>query len=192
MEDHSVIKEIITNKIYHIREQKVMLDRDLAELYNVETRILNRNVRRNINRFPEDFMFALRREEIMNLSQFGISSIKHAPNVFVFTRRGVSMLSSVLNSERAIRVNIEIMRIFDSLELFLTTHKELASKLKELEIKFNKYSNLETKINTHNDIIKDILEQIRRMISSPVKQVKKYGFHKQEGKRDNDKINRKK
>lgn len=177
--EHVIIKETIERKIYLIRGQKVMLDRDLAELYNGETRILNRNVRRNMKRFPEDFMFSLTREEIMNLSQFGISSsIKHAPNVFAFTRRGVSMLSSVLHSDRAIRVNIEIMRVFDNLELFLATHKEMADKLRELEIKVNKLSHLENKVTTHNEVIKDILDQIRRMINPPVKPQNKIGFRK--------------
>jgi len=98
--------EVIASKIYLIRGQKVMLDRDLAKLYGVETRVLNQAVRRNIKRFPEDFMFTLTREEIMNLSQIVTSSkIKHAPNVFAFTEQGVAMLSSVLNSERAILVN---------------------------------------------------------------------------------------
>ncbi|MBI5101922.1 MAG: ORF6N domain-containing protein, partial [Nitrospirae bacterium] len=91
--------EIIERKIYLIRGHKVMLDRDLAGLYGVETRVLNQTVRRNLDRFPDDFMFALTRDEIMNLSQIVISSrIKHAPNVFVFTEQGVAMLSGVLNS----------------------------------------------------------------------------------------------
>ncbi len=96
--------EMIERKIYVIRGHKVMLDRDLAALYGVETRVLNQAVRRNLDRFPEDFVFSLTREEILNLSQFVISSesrIKHAPNVFAFTEQGVAMLSSVLNSKRA-------------------------------------------------------------------------------------------
>lgn len=176
MENHSIIKELIERKIYIIRGQKVMLDRDLAELYNVETRILNRNVKRNSKRFPDDFMFSLTRDEILNLSQIGITSIKYAPSVFAFTRRGVSMLSSVLYSDRAIRVNIEIMRVFDNLELYLATHKEMADKLKELEIKVNKLGNLENKVSLHNEVIKDILEQIRRMINPPIKTIKVIGF----------------
>ena len=101
--------EIIERKIYLIRGHKVMLDRDLAELYGVETRVLNQAVRRNLDRFPEDFMFALTRDEIMNLSQIVISSrIKHAPSVFVFTEQGVAMLSGVLNSARAVQVNSEL------------------------------------------------------------------------------------
>ena len=91
--------EILEKKIMLIRGQKVMLDRDLAELYGVETRVLNQAVKRNLKRFPEDFMFALSREEIVNLSQTVTSStIKHAPNVNAFTEQGVAMLSSVLKS----------------------------------------------------------------------------------------------
>ncbi|MFA5822108.1 MAG: ORF6N domain-containing protein [Thermodesulfovibrionales bacterium] len=126
--------EIIEKKIYLIRGHKVMLDRDLAELYGVETRVLNQAVRRNLDRFPEDFMFALTREEIMNSSQIVISSrIKHAPNVFVFAEQGVAMLSGVLNSERAIQVNIAIMRTFVKLREMLSSNKELAHKLTLLD-----------------------------------------------------------
>lgn len=97
--------EKIESKIFIIRDQKVMLDKDMAELYGVETRVLNQAVKRNINRFPEDFMFALNRDEILRISQFVIS-LKFSKNVLVFTEQGVAMLSSVLNSERAILVNI--------------------------------------------------------------------------------------
>src|SRR5208283_366816 len=131
--------EIIEKKIYLIRGHKVMLDRDLAELYGVETRVLNQAVRRNLDRFPEDFMFALTRDEIMNLSQIVISSrIKHAPNVFVFTEQGVAMLSGVLNSERAIQVSIAIMRTFVKLREMLSSNKELAHKLTLLENRIEK------------------------------------------------------
>lgn len=136
--DAIVPVEVIEGKIYLIRGQKVMLDRDLAELYGVETRVLNQAVRRNIGRFPSDFMFSLTREEIRNLSQIVISSkIKHAPNVFVFTEQGVAMLSSVLNSETAIKVNIAIMRAFVKLREMLATHKDLARKLAEMEKKYD-------------------------------------------------------
>jgi hypothetical protein len=128
----------IEQSILIIRGHKVMLDRDLARLYGVETRVLNQAVRRNIDRFPADFMFSLTREEIMNLSQFVTSSsIKHAPNVFVFTEQGVAMLSSVLNSARAIHVNIEIMRAFVKLREMIATHKDLARRLDELEKKYD-------------------------------------------------------
>lgn len=111
-----------------------MLDRDLAKLYNTETRSLNQAVRRNKDRFPPDFMIELTREEIMNLSQTVISSkIKHAPHVFAFTQEGVAMLSSVLRSPQAIAANIAIMRAFIHLRQIISSNKELAMRLNELE-----------------------------------------------------------
>ena len=130
--------EIVEQKIYLVRNHKVMLDRDLAELYGVETRVLNQAVRRNISRFPEYFMLSLTREEIMNLSQIVISSgIKHAPSVFAFTEQGVAMLSTVLRSERAIDVNISIMRAFVKLRQMISTNKELSRRLNDLENKYD-------------------------------------------------------
>ncbi len=150
--------EIIEKKIYLIRGHKVMLDRDLAELYGVETRVLNQAVRRNSDRFPEDFMYALTRDEIMNLSQIVISSsIKHAPTVFVFTEQGVAMLSGVLNSERAIQVNIAIMRTFVKLREMLSSNKELA----------HKFTLLENRIEKHDDEIRAIFSAIRKLMAPP-------------------------
>ena len=123
--------ERIKQSIVLIRGQKVMLDRDLAKLYEVETRVLNQAVRRNIKRFPEDFMFALTRDEIMRISQIVTSSdIKYAKRVHAFTEQGVAMLSSVLKSERAIEVNIAIMRAFVQLREMLASNVGLARKLK--------------------------------------------------------------
>jgi hypothetical protein len=125
------------SKIYLIGDQKVMLDNDLAELYGVETKQLKRAVRRNIKRFPEDFMFELSETEFSNLrSQFGTSSwggIRYAP--MAFTEQGVAMLSSVLSSERAITVNILIIRIFTKMRAILSTHNEILQKLQQLEKK---------------------------------------------------------
>ncbi|MFZ3136169.1 MAG: ORF6N domain-containing protein [Thermodesulfovibrionales bacterium] len=162
---------IIEKKIYLIRGHKVMLDRDLAELYGVETRVLNQAVRRNLDRFPEDFMFALTREEIMNLSQIVISSrIKHAPNVFVFAEQGVAMLSGVLNSERAIQVNIAIMRTFVKLREMLSSNKELAHKL----------TLLENRIEKHDGEIKAIFNAIRQLMVPPeTKSKKPIGFRRE-------------
>ncbi len=138
MKGQLIPEGVIERRIFIIRGHKVMLDRDLAELYEVETRVLNQAVRRNKDRFPDDFMFSLTREEIMNLSQIVISSkIKHAPSVFVFTEQGVSMLSSVLNSKRAVHVNIEIMRAFVKLNKMIRSHRELLSKIKEMEKKYD-------------------------------------------------------
>ena len=141
MKNQNIIpQEIIEKKIYFIRDKKVMLDKDLAELYGVETRVLNQAVRRNIDRFPEDFMFSLTRDEIRDLSQIVISSkIKHAPNVFVFTEHGIAMLSSVLRSDRAIKVNIAIMRTFIKLQEYSLSYKEINEKIMKLEEKYDKH-----------------------------------------------------
>ena len=156
--------ERITSKIYLIRGQKVMLDRELAELYGVETRVLNQAVRRNIKRFPSDFMFSLTREEIMNLSQIVISSrIKHAPNVFVFTEQGVAMLSSVLNSERAVQVNIQIMRAFTKLREMLSTHADLKRKIEAMEKKYDQQFQI-------------VFEAIKQLLETESKPRKKIGF----------------
>jgi hypothetical protein len=160
--------EVIEQKIYQIRGQKVMLDRDLANLYGVETRVLNQAVRRNIGRFPADFMLSLTREEIMDLSRIVISpAIKHAPNVFAFTEQGVAMLSGVLNSERAIQVNIAIMRAFVKLREVLSASTELAHKLAQLE----------KKIEKHDSEITLIFDAIRKLMTPlPVKPRRKIGF----------------
>ena len=133
--------EIIEGKILFIRGQKVMLDRDLAQLYGVETRVLNQAVRRNIERFPADFMFTLTRDEIMRISQIVISSghetIKFSKNVMAFTEQGVAMLSSVLNSKRAVQVNIAIMRVFVKLREMIASNKELSRRLDKLEKKYD-------------------------------------------------------
>jgi hypothetical protein len=130
----------IVNKIYRIRGQKVMLDRDLAELYGVETKTLKRAVKRNIDRFPEDFMFELSDEEFENWRyQFGTSKLedgskmglRYAP--YAFTEQGVAMLSSVLNSPRAIKVNIQIIRIFTRMREMLLNYKDIQLKLEQLE-----------------------------------------------------------
>ena len=129
-------EETVISKIYLIRGKKVMLDRDLAGLYNVETRILNQAVRRNKKRFPEDFMFQLSQDEIENWkSQIVISNrekmgLRKPP--LAFTEQGVAMLSSVLNSDQAIMVNIQIIRVFTKMRKLLQTHKEILQKLEEI------------------------------------------------------------
>ena len=132
--------ERITRAILLIRGHKVMLDKDLAELYGVGTRVLNQAVKRNWARFPEDFMFQLTWEEVENpRSRFVIlksgKNIKYLP--YAFTEQGVAMLSSVLRSERAVRVNIEIMRAFVQLRQMLSSHADLARKLAALEKKYD-------------------------------------------------------
>ena len=129
----------IERAIYLLRGQKVMLDRDLAVLYGVETRVLNQAVTRNSRRFPADFMFELTREEITRISQIVISSgdLKFSKSVRGFTEQGVAMLSTVLRSDRAIDVNIAIMRTFVKLRQMLDSHAKLAEKLAELEAKYD-------------------------------------------------------
>jgi hypothetical protein len=148
--------ERIENKIYLIRGQKVMLDFDLATLYGVATKVLNQAVRRNTQRFPEDFMFCLSKQEILRMSQIVTSSnIKFHKNVNAFTEHGILMLSSVLNSERAVQVNIMIMRAFVRLRQMLSTHKELARKVEELEKKYSKH---EIEITAVFKLLKKLME----------------------------------
>ena len=153
----TIPQEIIQQKIYFIRGEKVMFDRDLAVLYGVETKALNRAVKRNIDRFPADFMFQLNNKEaeIFSRYQFGtlnenegnslrsqIVTLKRGRNIkylpYVFTEQGVAMLSSVLKSERAIKVNIQIIRTFTQIRKMLVSHKELREKLEVMESKYDK------------------------------------------------------
>ena len=130
-----VAEQKILNKIYAIRSEKVMLDQDLAEMYSVETKQLKRQVKRNIGRFPKDFMFELTPKEFENLrSQIGTSSwggTRYMP--MAFTEQGVAMLSSILNSKTAIEVNIRIIRVFTKMREFALTHKEILLQLAKLE-----------------------------------------------------------
>jgi len=133
---------LVSRRIHLIRRHRVMLDTDLAELYQVETKALNRAVQRNPGRFPEDFMFQLNEKEVGNLRcQIGTSSSHGGRRYFpyAFTQEGIAMLSSVLHSPRAVQVNVAIMRAFVRLREVMATHKELAEKLTELEKKFNKH-----------------------------------------------------
>ena len=134
-----VSREMVEGKILLIRGKKVLLDRDLAILYQVETRQLTRQVRRNIERFPDDFIFHLTRKELMNLKcQFGTSSWGGTRKLpFAFTEQGVAMLSSVLNSRRAILVNVQIIRTFTKLREILSTHVELKRKIEAIEKKYD-------------------------------------------------------
>ena len=162
-------QEIVENKIYMIRGHKVMFSHDLAKLYGVKTKALIQAVKRNITRFPVDFMFRLTSEETESLrSQFVTlkrgEHFKYAP--YAFTEQGVAMLSSVLNSERAAQVNIAIMRAFVKLREILSTHKELAHKLAELE----------RKIDKHDKDIGLIFEAIRQLMTPPEKPRRMIGF----------------
>ena len=134
--------KVIHDKIYTIRNQKVMLDFDLADLYQVETRVLKQAVRRNLKRFPSDFMFELSKEEwneLITVCDNLPKNIKYSPALpFVFTEQGVSMLSSVLKSDTAIDVSISIIRAFVQLRQFALSHSELSQKLNEIENKYDK------------------------------------------------------
>lgn len=160
-----VLEKVVENKIFFIREQRVMLDSDLAKLYGIGTKVLNQAVKRNRDRFPDDFMFTLTREEIRRMSQI-VTSLKFYKNVNVFTEQGVAMLSSVLRSKRAIQVNIAIMRAFVRLRRILAAHKGLAYKLEELE----------EKIERHDADIRDIFAAIRQLMGLPDEHRRIAGF----------------
>jgi len=148
--------EVIISKIYLIKESKVMLDSDLAELYGVETRRLNEQVKRNLLRFPDDFMFQLSDDEFNNLkSQIATSSWggRRKPP-FVFTEQEVLMLSSILNSERAIKVNIQIMRIFTKVRQLLTDNLSVKLEIEEIKKKLaNQDKNIELVFNYLDELI---------------------------------------
>ena len=165
-----ISEDVILNKIYIIRNQKVMLDKDLAELYQVETKQLKRQVRRNIERFPQDFMFELTKEEFINLrSQFGTSrwgGNRYVP--LVFTEQGVSMLSSVLNSKRAIAVNINIIRVFTKIRQMLTDNLNLKLEIEEIK----------KKLTNHSKNIKLVFNYLDELIERKEKPRTKIGFKK--------------
>lgn len=164
-----IAHEEIARRIFVIRRQKVMLDRDLAELFGVETKQLNRQVKRNIQRFPPEFMFRLTKQErdelVPNWHQF--KKMKHSYVLpYAFTEHGVTMLASVLKSEKAIKMSIVIVKTFVRLREIMSAHKEIAFKLKELE----------AKIEGHDIDIRDIFEAIRQLMRLPVEHRKIAGF----------------
>jgi ORF6N domain len=166
-----IADEIIISKIYHMRGQKVMLDRDLAELYNVETRALKQAVKRNIERFPSDFMFSLRLTEINDMvSQNVIPSKSYfgGAKPFVFTEQGVAMLSSILNSDIAIQVNIQIIRIFSKLKELLLTHKDILLKLEKME----------KDVQENKKDIAMIFEALKQLLSPPQPKRRLIGFNR--------------
>ena len=188
MSDEIVPVEVIENKIYLIRGQKVMLDKDLAELYGVKTTYLNQKVGRNIERFPQDFMFQLNKEEYKNLKlQNATSSLKMQSKEvslksqiaisrwggtrklpYVFTEQGVAMLSSVLHSERAILVNIAIMRAFVRLRQIIANNKELSKKIDLLE----------KRVFKHDSDIRELVRDIRKLTITKSTKIGNVGFLK--------------
>lgn len=160
----------IVNRIFLIRGHKVMIDRDLAEMYGVATKVLKQAVRRNITRFPEDFMFEMTSEELENWRSQIVTSnsdkmgLRYAP--FCFTEQGVAMLSSVLSSEIAISVNIQIIRVFARMKQMLLDHKDLMLKLEKLE----------QKVSVHDKEILAIFNAVKKLIEQPAKPRNPIGF----------------
>lgn len=167
-----VILSQVESMIYVIRGQRVMLDRDLADLYGVETRTLNQSVKRNIDRFPEDFMFKLSQEEFSKLALHNESYGGQRYLPFVFTENGVAMLSSVLKSKRAIQINISIMRIFTKLRSFLAMGNSTNEKIDELgenthklfKVVFERLDQVEKRVDTYEELVTPKLPANRKKI----------------------------
>ncbi|MEI7441524.1 MAG: ORF6N domain-containing protein [bacterium] len=162
----SALGKVAERKIYLIRDHRVMLSFDLAELYSVEHKVLNQSVKRNLKRFPADFMFQLSDDEFQILkSQFVTSSwggVRRA-NPYAFTEQGIAMLSSILNSEQAIQVNVEIIRAFVRLRQMISSHRDLAKKLEELERKYEGQ-------------FRAVFEAIRQIMNPPMGPKRKIGI----------------
>ncbi|MEO6228816.1 MAG: ORF6N domain-containing protein [Ferruginibacter sp.] len=161
--------ETIINKILLIRDKKVMIDKDIASLYGVPTKRLNEQVKRNLKRFPDDFMFQITQEEkdevVANCDH--LKNIKYSPNLpYVFTEHGAVMLASVLNSDRAIEVNIQIVRIFTKMKEMLLTQKDILLKLEQLE----------NKVSSHDENIQLIFEALKQLLNPPQEPRKRIGF----------------
>ncbi|MDD5205074.1 MAG: ORF6N domain-containing protein [Desulfobacterales bacterium] len=173
--EHSVAVESIVSRIYFIRGERVLLDRDLAVLYGVKTKALKQAVRRNSKRFPEDFMFELKKEESLSLRSQNVTlkrgeHSKYLP--YAFTEQGVAMLSSILNSESAIEVNIAIMRAFVRLRKLASSYEVIERKLKEIE----------NCLEDHDEKIEAVFEAIRQLMTPPEKPSKRIGFEVKERK----------
>jgi len=162
--------EKIEPRIFLVRNQKIMIDRDLAELYGVETKYLNRQVKRNIERFPSEFMFRLtlkeRNELVTNCHRF--ENMKHSSSLpYAFNEHGVAMLAGILNSKTAVKISIHIVKTFIRLRKIIATHDKLAKKFKELE----------KHVGRHDEEITAIVEFIKKLIEEPPKPKIKIGFH---------------
>lgn len=162
--------EVVMSKIYLIRGQKVMLDRDLAELYGVETKVLKQAVRRNSGRFPEDFMFEMTKEEFDRWRKESVTDVgdrkglRYAP--FCFNEQGLTMLSCVLNTRKAIEVNLQVIRIFTRLREMIITHKDILLKLEQVE----------RKLLNHDGDIKLIFQYLKEFLNPKTRPVRKIGF----------------
>jgi hypothetical protein len=166
-----MIEQKILNRIYVMRGEKIMLDKDLAELYNVETRILNQSIKRNLKRFPKDFMFQLSEKEFKNLISQNVTSswggTRKMPNAF--TEQGVAMLSSILNTDVAVEVNIRIIRVFTKLREYALTHKDILIQLAKLEKEVKGNS---TDIQNIFMVLKELIEKQQK----PLLPKNKIGF----------------
>ena len=168
--------ELLMNKIYLIRGQKVMLDSDLAELYGTETKVLKQAVKRNRNRFPDDFIFELTQEEFESLrsqivtSNKGRGGARYLP--LAFTEQGVSMLSGVLNSETAVRVHIQIIRVFAKMRQLLLTHKDILLQLQKIE----------KKLTGHDEDIQLIFQYLKQLLNPTQPPRNKIGFRRKDEK----------
>jgi len=173
----AIAEEQIINQIHMIRGQKVMLDRDLARMYGVDTSQLKRQVRRNIERFPEDFMFEMTKVELEDWRcHFGISNpdrmgLRHPP--YCFTEQGVAMLSSVLGSKTAIAVNIQIIRVFTRMRNLLLQHQDLLAKLEHLE---NRMEEQDQAIHENKEEIRTIFKVLKQLLQHPNQERKPVGF----------------
>ncbi len=167
--------EEIEQRIFFIRGHKVMIDRDLAEMYGVPTNRLNEQVKRNKRRFPDDFMFQLTKAELKNLmSQIATSSWGGTRKMpFAFTEQGVAMLSSVLNSKTAIDVNIQIIRVFTRMREMLSSHKNILLKLEQLEKRMMKHDKRSTK---HEEEIRALFEALSQLIAPANEPRKRIGY----------------
>lgn len=163
-------EELVMNQIYYIRDQKVMLDRDLAELYGVETKVLKQAVKRNIDRFPKDFMFELTKQEFEILrsqivtSKDGRGGTRYLP--MAFTEQGVAMLSSVLNSDRAIKVNIQIIRVFTKLRQVLADNTDLRLEIEYIKNALEKQSCTQESQNKNIDLIFSYIDRLQEKIET--------------------------
>jgi len=175
-----ITDETVVNKIYLIRNKKVMMDRDLAEMYGVETRVLNQAVKRNEKRFPGDFMFQLTENELEEWKSQNVTSnkekmgLRKLPNVF--TEQGVAMLSSVLNSDTAIEVNIQIIRIFTRLRETLLTNKDVLLKMEQIEKKVLDQGQV---ANKHEEEIQLIFNALKRLLNPPQEPREPIGYKTQ-------------
>ena len=177
----AVVLEAIAPRIVQIRGQKVMIDADLAELYGVQTKVLVQAVKRNLERFPKDFMFQLANQDVADMrSQSVTSSLRHGGRrtmPYAFTEQGVAMLSSVLNSPRAVAVNIEIMRTFVRVRELAATHGDLAARLNELEQKTEALAMRHDAFSRNTRIqLKEVFEAIRQLMTPPDPPKRPIGF----------------